>query len=56
MNTYIVQFRGYHGGRLVGLGPWRARSELGAIRQAAASLARMGEHVVEIVATLKEGE
>lgn len=53
MKTYIVQARFNHGGRLVGMGDFRAASHIGAIGQAAKVLASNGEDAVELVATEK---
>jgi len=51
VKTYIVQIRRDHGGTLQNLGLHNAVDEVHAILQAARILARMGEHVVEIIAT-----
>lgn len=54
MKTYIVQARFTQGGRLVGMGDFRAATHIGAISQATKVLARNGEDAVELVATEKE--
>lgn len=51
MKKYIVQTRFTHGGRLASLGTFNARTELGAITQAAKLLATGGENAVELIAT-----
>lgn len=56
MKTYTVQGRERHNGRLIFLGEWKARSEIGAIANVAAYLRTGGENFVEIVATEKEAE
>lgn len=53
MNEYLVQIRETHGGRYNELGLFRARSNIGAIKQAAASISRVNVDVVEIVATVQ---
>lgn len=53
MKTYIVQGRIEHDGRLIFLGEWKARTEVGAIANAAAHLRAGGENFVELVATEK---
>lgn len=55
MKTYIVQYRQAHGSRLITFGKFRARSAVGAIRQAAELLSAGGDEAVEIVAT-EQGE
>ena len=54
MKTYQIQFRQEHGGRLRGIGAFRARPSGGAILQAAKMLCRGGDVFVEIVATEQE--
>lgn len=54
MKTYIVQARFNKAGWLVDMGNFRAASHIGAITQAAKTLARNGEDAVELVATEKE--
>ena len=56
MKTYTVQGRERHNGRLIFLGEWKARSEIGAIANVAAYLRTGGENFVEIVATEKGAE
>ena len=53
MKTYTVQGRLEHGGRLIFLGEWNARTEVGAIANAAAYLRAGRENFVELVATEK---
>lgn len=53
MKMYIVQGRQQHGGRLIFLGEYKARAEIGAVANAAAHLRASGENFVELVATEK---
>lgn len=53
MKTYIIQGRQQHGGRLIFLGEHKARSDVGAIANAAVYLRACGENFVELVATEK---
>lgn len=55
MNIYLVQFKETVNGRFMGLGEFRARSSSGAIRQAAAMLARLEVDACLICATIQIG-
>lgn len=55
MQTYIIQFRKTHDGRLVYLDRFAAKSSTHAISRAARALVDAGEDVVQIVATVQEG-